>query len=111
MPIKFQTTARPHARHRRVQLTFDFLWSNPNPLHVFDATDKDLERRYREMAIRNMNQIVWLDIEKSSGFIHKDFFGGGEITVKAKVRELGENGKPLNFFQRLRYLFTGRYWR
>lgn len=112
MPQKFNQPTRPHSQHRQVAVTFNFIFQNPNPPHIWDATDREIEKIVRGFAEKNMEKTIPFNVDFGTGFIQADFvdrFGKKSVTVKS--RECGLHGKPLNFWERVRYLLTGRYWR
>lgn len=101
---------RMHAQYRTLTLTIEIPWKNPNPPHIFDCTDQQLEERMERLVARNATKTLPLSETGQQGFLHEEFFNNIEnVRIKVKARECGENGKPLNLYQRLRYLLTGRY--
>jgi len=111
MPSKFTLPKRKHNQFRRVSVTFDFVFQNPNPLHVWDACDMELERIIKRSAQNNLKNTMVMNNETETGFIQGDFIDrDGFVNVHVKSRECELHGKPLSFFKRLRYLLMGRYW-
>lgn len=114
MPTEPIVPRRKHSQHRRVEITFGFAWQNPNPPHIWDATDKDLEDLMirvgqKHDVLETLKEALRLSIEGKKGMVNADFVEGSAFWLKVKARESGPGGKPLNFWGRLRYLLTGRY--
>lgn len=100
---------REHTQHRKVALTIEFVLRNPNPPHVFDATDADMEVRLAELASNTVVNSLPYNQEEGRGFIHADFLPeDGHIRVDVKCRECEPDGSR-SLWSRIVYLLTGRY--
>lgn len=111
MPIKITIPKRVHTQFRRVDITISFVLINPNPPHIFDAADVDMEARLRRIGLQNVHQTLPLSSDGKTGFVLGDWIAKyGKINVKVKSREAGLDGKPLNLWKKLQYFLTHRYW-
>ncbi|MBX4215324.1 hypothetical protein KW797_00015 [Candidatus Parcubacteria bacterium] len=91
-----------------MQITLDFIWVNPNPPHVYDCTDAELERLLEAFGSRTLGNTLPITPDRKYGFVAQDFIHG-LLGVKVKSREVGDDGKPLTLWERLRYLLKRRY--
>lgn len=115
MPSLLKLPRRKHSQYRTVQIIYEFVFKNPNPPHIWDATDRDIENILTRTGEKNdvltpMTATLLLSIEDKKGMLHKDFIDNQPIKLRVKARERSKDGKPLSKFGKILYFLKGRYW-
>lgn len=99
-----------HSQYRRLKITINLILRNPNPPHIYDETDEQIENRLTNSISNVAQKTITLHDDGKLGFLHDSFIDPNHgVWVDVQSRECDESGRR-TLWGKLRYLLRRRYW-